>query len=151
MVADFVEVSFGRFVDEKAVIEQTASAERIGVCLDTCHIFAAGYDIRTASGYDDTMKRFDDCIGFERLKAIHVNDSKKDLGCRVNRHEHIGRGFLGLEAFQHLMNDVRLLNCPLVLETPKGKDLAEDVANLHILQRLAGGERPPALSPRGAG
>jgi deoxyribonuclease-4 len=79
-----------RFEQIAAVIERTTTSDRIGVCLDTCHVFAAGYDIRTASGYEDTMQRFGDLIGFDRLKAIHVNDSKKDLGCRVDRHEHIG-------------------------------------------------------------
>jgi len=126
-----------------AVIRKCNSGDRLGVCLDTCHIFAAGYDIRTASGYEDTMQCFGDLIGFDRLKAIHVNDSKKDLGCRVDRHEHIGRGFLGIEAFRHLMNDAKLLECPLILETPKGPECREDVENLTTLLGLVAG-RPPA-------
>ena len=125
-----------RFEQIAAVIEQAASPERIGVCLDTCHVFAAGYDIRTPSGYEETMRRFGDLIGFDRLKAIHVNDSKKELGCRVDRHEHIGRGYLGLGAFRLLMNDPRLLECPLVLETPKGPECREDVENLTTLMEL---------------
>ena len=125
-----------RFEQIATVIRKCTSGDRIGVCLDTCHIFAAGYDIRTLHGYADTMQRFGDLIGFGRLKAIHVNDSKKDLGCRVDRHEHIGRGFLGLDAFRHLMNDPRLLDRPLVLETPKGPECREDVENLTTLLSL---------------
>jgi len=132
-----------RFEQLAAVIERSTSSDRLGVCLDTCHVFAAGYEIRTASGYEETMQRFGDLIGFHRLKAIHVNDSKKDLGCRVDRHEHIGRGYLGLEAFRHLMNDPRLLECPLILETPKGPECREDVENLTALLALVAAQRAP--------
>lgn len=137
-----------RFEQIAAVIRKCASGDRIGVCLDTCHIFAAGYDIRTASGYQDTMRSFGDLIGFDRLKAIHVNDSKKDLGCRVDRHEHIGKGFLGLEAFRHLMNDPRLQACPLILETPKGPECREDVENLTTLLGLVAGRTTVRQSRR---
>ena len=125
-----------RFEQIAAVIARTAVPERLGVCLDTCHIFAAGYDIRTGKGYAETMRRFDDTIGLERIKAVHVNDSRKDLGCRVDRHEHIGKGFLGLQAFRHLMNDPRLADRPLILETPKEADCREDVVNLTTLMGL---------------
>jgi len=137
-----------RFEQIAAVIRGCSSSGRIGVCLDTCHLFAAGYDLRTAAGYDDTMRRFGDLIGFDRLVAVHVNDSKKDLGCRVDRHEHIGRGFLGLEAFRHLMNDPRLQKCPLILETPKGPECREDVENLTTLLALVEGRRPAAAERR---
>jgi len=136
-----------RFEQIAAVIARTREADRIGVCLDTCHLFAAGYDLRTPAAYRETMARFDGEIGLGRLKAVHVNDSKKDLGCRVDRHEHIGKGFLGLEAFRNLMNDERLLEIPLVLETPKGEDCREDVDNLETLMGLV--EGGPAASRRG--
>jgi deoxyribonuclease-4 len=131
-----------RFEQIAAIVDRTSAPGRIGVCLDTCHAFAAGYELRTKRGYDDTMRRFADRIGFERLVAIHVNDSKKDLGCRVDRHEHIGRGYLGLEAFRHLMNDPRLTGCPLILETPKGPECREDVVNLTTLMRLVAARNP---------
>jgi deoxyribonuclease IV len=132
-----------RFEQIGSIIQATADPHRIGVCLDTCHAFAAGYDLRTPQAYDQTLGRFADDIGLGRLKAIHVNDSKKDLGCRVDRHEHIGKGFLGLQAFRNLMNDARLTHVPLLLETPKGEDCREDVDNLTTLMGLvnaAGGE-----------
>lgn len=138
-----------RFEQLADLIGRTAEPERIGVCLDTCHVFAAGYDLRSRAGYDDTFRRFDDVIGLHRLKAIHVNDSKKDLGCRVDRHEHIGRGCLGLDAFRFLMNDPRLLEIPLLLETPKGDDCREDVENITILLRLVGNQPKPARTGRG--
>lgn len=117
-----------------SIIERTQRRDRLGVCLDTCHVFAAGYDLRTAAAYAETMKRFDATLGLRRLRAVHVNDSKKDLGCRVDRHEHIGRGCLGLEAFRSVMNDPRLAGLPLLLETPKDDDtLKEDVENLTTL------------------
>uniref|UniRef100_A0A1I7WH70 AP_endonuc_2 domain-containing protein n=1 Tax=Heterorhabditis bacteriophora TaxID=37862 RepID=A0A1I7WH70_HETBA len=94
---------------------------RVGVCIDTCHIFAAGYDIRTKKAYDKTMKHFDEVIGFKYLKAFHINDSKGDLGCRLDRHEHIGKGKIGKAAFGFIMDDPRLDSIPLVLETPEGE------------------------------
>jgi len=108
--------------------------ERLGVCLDTCHVFAAGYDLRTPRAYAETMGRFDGEIGLERLRVVHVNDSKKELGSRVDRHEHVGKGFLGLDAFRLLMNDARFLKVPLLLETPKDEATCrEDVQNLTTL------------------
>ncbi len=135
----------GRSFEElAAIIAAVRRPERLGVCFDTCHVFAAGYDLRTRAAYDDTMRRFAGEIGFERLRAVHLNDSKKDLGCRVDRHEHIGRGFLGAEAFRQVMNDSRLAALPLLLETPKDDDCREDVENLTLLLGLVGaGAGPP--------
>ena len=131
-----------------AIVAGARRPDRLGVCLDTCHVFAAGYDLRTRAAYDETMRRFEGEIGFGRLRAVHVNDSKKDLACRVDRHEHIGRGYLGLEAFRRLMNDGRLGDVPLLLETPKGEDCREDVLNMTALLGLVepstGGARAEA-------
>jgi deoxyribonuclease-4 len=135
----------GRSFEElAAIIASVRHPERLGVCFDTCHVFAAGYDLRSRAAYDDTMRRFAGEIGFERLRAVHLNDSKKDLGCRVDRHEHIGKGFLGLEAFRHVMNDARLADRPMLLETPKDDDCREDVENLTILLGLVGADAAPA-------
>jgi len=127
-----------RFEHLAGIIDRVEQPERLGVCLDTCHIFAAGYDLRTAGNYDRTMAEFGRVVGFDRLLALHVNDSKKDLGSRVDRHEHIGEGALGLEAFRCLMNDKRLQTIPKVLETRKGPDLEEDRRNLGRLRSLVG-------------
>ena len=110
--------------------------QRMGVCLDTCHLFAAGYDIRTKKGYQEVMGQLKDVIGLEAVKAFHLNDSKKGLGSRVDRHEHIGRGAIGLEGFRCLLRDQRFHGIPMVLETPKGPDLKEDVENLEVLKSL---------------
>ncbi|MCM8794937.1 MAG: deoxyribonuclease IV [Candidatus Omnitrophica bacterium] len=115
----------------------TKPASRIGICLDTCHLFAAGYDIRTKAAYEKTMGDFDRIVGIKHVEAIHLNDSKKELGCRVDRHEHIGRGRIGLEGFRCLMNDQRFRHVPMVLETPKDEEtLAEDIRNLKVLRGL---------------
>ncbi len=105
-----------------AILAQLDEPERFGVCMDTCHIFAAGYDIRTPATYKRTMAEFDGAIGLDRLKAIHVNDSRRALGSRVDRHAHIGRGEIGAAAFANFVNDKRLANVPMILETPKGVD-----------------------------
>jgi deoxyribonuclease-4 len=118
------------------VLEGVGCAERMGVCLDTCHIFAAGYDIRTPDAYAATMDRFDALIGLERLRLIHANDSRRELGSRIDRHQHIGLGELGEDAFRHLLNDPRLSAVPVVLETPKVGNM--DPVNLAALRRLAG-------------
>ncbi|MBE9506948.1 MAG: deoxyribonuclease IV [Chloroflexi bacterium] len=125
-----------RFEHLAWLIEQTPRGERLGVCLDTCHVFAAGYELRTPEGYGATMEAFDRVIGLERLHAIHLNDSKGDLGSHKDRHEHIGKGFIGLEGFRHLLNDPRLAGLPGLLETPKGDDLQEDRENLAVLRLL---------------
>ncbi len=110
--------------------------DKIGICLDTCHIFAAGYDIRTGEDYNKTMQEFEREIGLDHLHFFHLNDSKKDLGSRVDRHEHIGQGCIGLNGFAHLLNDPLFQNHPMTLETPKGDDLHEDSENLKTLRSL---------------
>ena len=118
------------------LLEHTPTGERMGVCLDTCHVFAAGYELRTPEGYAATMETFDRIVGLERLLALHLNDSKGDLGSRKDRHEHIGKGYIGLEGFRHVLNDPRLANLPGLLETPKSDDLHEDRENLVVLRSL---------------
>jgi deoxyribonuclease-4 len=125
-----------RFEHLADILERIDDAERVGVCLDTCHLFAAGYDIRTEKGYRDTIREFDRLVGIDSIRAFHVNDSKKDLGSRVDRHCHIGQGFMGLEAFRCLVNDRRFTKIPKILETPKGPDLEEDRMNLATLESL---------------
>ncbi len=120
------------------LMEHTPEGERLGVCLDTCHAFAAGHELRTPEGYAATMEEFERIVGLERLKALHLNDSKGDLGNRKDRHEHIGQGYIGLQGFRHLLNDPRLAGLPGLLETPKGKDLDEDRQNLAVLRGLLG-------------
>lgn len=137
-----------RFEHLKAVLEGVKAPERLGVCLDTCHAFAGGYDIRTAEGYARVMDEFDRLIGLDRLRAFHLNDSKKGLGARVDRHEHIGRGEIGLEGFRALLNDPRLKDRPMVLETNKGEEggVDLDLINLTTLRRLRG-ETVPEPKP----
>jgi deoxyribonuclease-4 len=108
----------------------------LGVCFDTCHAFAAGYDIRTHETYSATLETFDLAIGLDRIKFFHLNDSKLPLGSRVDRHEHIGKGKIGLESFRLLLNDLRFKYHPMVLETPKGTDLRNDRQNLKVLRSL---------------
>ena len=120
------------------IISRVREPERLCVCLDTAHVFAAGYDISTYSSVRKTFREFDRMIGRNRLVAIHLNDSKTACGSRVDRHEHIGKGKIGLDAFRFIMRDRRFRKIPKVLETPKGKDLAEDVENLTLLRGLAG-------------
>lgn len=114
--------------------------KRIGICVDSCHLFAAGYDLRKPNTYADVFKRFDDTIGVEHIKAWHLNDCKADLGARVDRHEHIGKGKLGKAAFKNIVNDPRWQNLPGLLETEKGEDMKEDKVNLRVLRNLI--ERP---------
>ncbi len=118
------------------IISLIKDQKRIGVCFDTCHSFTAGYDLRTKRTYEDTFKTFDRVLGLENLKAFHLNDSLRELGSRKDRHTHIGKGELGLAAFRYLVNDRRFKNLPMVLETPKGPDLAEDIENLGVLRGL---------------
>ncbi|MEN8199963.1 MAG: deoxyribonuclease IV [Thermodesulfobacteriota bacterium] len=125
-----------RFEELAAIIAQSKYPEKLGVCVDTCHIFAAGYDIRSPESYRSTMDSFDALVGIERIEFFHLNDSKKGLASRVDRHEHIGKGEIGLEGFRNLLNDPRFGNHPMTLETPKGKDLQEDRDNLEILRSL---------------
>jgi deoxyribonuclease-4 len=110
--------------------------KRVGVCLDSCHLLAAGYDIRKPETYADVFKRLEDVIGIQQIKAWHLNDSKTPLGSRVDRHEHIGKGKVGRAGFRNIMNDPRWRNLPGLLETPKGPELKEDKVNLRVLRRL---------------
>ncbi len=125
-----------RFEELAAIIKASKHQEKLGVCVDTCHIFAAGYDIRSPESYQATMDEFDKLVGIERIKFFHLNDSKKGLESRVDRHEHIGQGEIGIEGFRNLLNDPRFANHPMTLETPKGKDLQEDRDNLAVLRGL---------------
>ena len=125
-----------RFEHLAKIIDTSEFPKRLAVCIDTCHLFAAGYDIRTQLGYELTMKQFDITIGSHQVAALHLNDSKKMLGSRVDRHEHIGQGFIGLAAFQSVLSDKRWRGIPMVLETPKGEDMREDVRNLGVLRSL---------------
>jgi deoxyribonuclease-4 len=127
-----------RFEHLAAILELARPAERLSLCLDTCHLLAAGYDIRTAQGYATTMDELERTVGSWRVVALHLNDSRTPLGSRVDRHEHIGRGQVGLEAFRALLHDPRWAGLPLVLETPKNDDLHEDVENLRVLRELLG-------------
>jgi deoxyribonuclease IV len=126
-----------RFEHLACIIETVREPERLCVCLDTAHIFAAGYDISGESAIRKTLREFDRKIGLDRLAAIHLNDSKTGRGSRVDRHQHIGKGKIGLDAFRFIMRSRRLNKIPKVLETPKGKDLREDVMNLKTLRALA--------------
>jgi deoxyribonuclease-4 len=109
---------------------------RLGVCIDTCHVFAAGYDIRARDGYERMIEEVDKYVGIANVGAFHVNDSKKGLGSRVDRHEHIGDGQIGLEAFGFVLNDPRFARIPKLLETPKGVDLEWDRKNITKLRQL---------------
>jgi deoxyribonuclease-4 len=106
------------FEQLRAIIDNVEDKSRIGVCIDTCHAFTSGYDVKSPDGFKKTFEKFSEIIGFEYLKGMHLNDSKKDMGTRIDRHENIGTGFLGEEAFAILMNDTRFDNIPLILETP---------------------------------
>ena len=125
-----------KFEHLRNIIDNVRQPERLCVCLDTAHVFAAGYGIGTQSGVRKTFREFERLIGFDRLAAIHMNDSKTPRGSCVDRHEHIGKGKIGLAAFRCIMRDRRFRKIPKVLETPKGKDLLEDVANLRTLRSL---------------
>lgn len=124
------------FEQLETMVSNTKEPERLGICFDTAHAYAAGYDLSTQAAYEQTWSEFDRVIGLDHLRAIHVNDSKKALGSRVDRHGHIGQGLLGLEAFRLLVNDSRLTGIPMTLETPKGADHTEDKENLAILRSL---------------
>jgi deoxyribonuclease IV len=128
------------------IIDRMDGHARVGVCLDTCHLLASGYDIVTPEGYAATFKQFGRLVGFERLKLFHLNDSSRPLGSRVDRHAHIGEGFVGVETFRRLVNDRRFDNLPMVLETPKEERRSNraievdrfDERNLALLRSLLG-------------
>jgi deoxyribonuclease-4 len=125
-----------RFEHLAAIIANVREPERLCVCLDTAHVFEAGYDIGSEAALKKTFREFNQVVGLDRLAAIHLNDSKTERGSRVDRHEHIGKGKIGLDAFRFIMRDRRFRKIPKVLETPKGKDLAEDVENMKTLRGL---------------
>ena len=134
------------FEELATIIEAMHGHACVGVCLDTCHLLASGYDVCSAEGYATTFRQFGRTVGFDRLKVFHVNDSKKPLGSRVDRHEHIGDGFLGLEPFRRILNDRRFRQLPMLLETPKSEGKARgviavdplDQKNLNTLRALVG-------------
>ncbi len=125
-----------KFEQLRKIIELVEQKERMTVCIDTAHVWAAGYDIKTPENYEKVIKEFDAVIGLKRLKCFHMNDSKKNLGSRIDRHDHIGKGMIGLEGFRNIMNDKRLKDVPKILETPKGKEQLEDVMNIKVLRSL---------------
>ena len=125
------------FEELAAIIAASNYPHRLGVCYDTCHTFAAGYDIRTPETYTDTFAAFDRIIGLDRLKFFHLNDTKNEFGSRKDRHQHIGEGAIGLSGFQHLMQDTRFTKVPKTLETPKGENLENDIRNMRTLRNLA--------------
>jgi deoxyribonuclease IV len=139
-----------RFEHLATILEHLDGSPRVGVCLDTCHLLAAGYDICSESGYAATFQEFDRIVGLDRIRAFHLNDSKRPCGSRVDRHEHIGKGCLGLEPFRRLLNDTRFFGLPMLLETPKldtpesrrkGDADPWDMRNLRTLRRLLPGAR----------
>ena len=142
-VSSMLEVTAGqgtalgyRFEQIRKIIDLVEEKARMSVCIDTAHIFAAGYDIRDPKEYEKVMREFDDIIGLDLLKCFHMNDSKKELGSRVDRHAHIGEGFIGKKGFSNIMNDKRVTKVPKILETPKGKEQLEDIKNLKVLRSL---------------
>jgi deoxyribonuclease IV len=120
----------------RAIIDGVEQKERMAVCLDTCHLFAAGYDFRTEKGWNAMMAEFDATVGLKRLVAFHVNDSRRELGSRIDRHEQIGKGEIGEGGFRWLMNDPRVRPVPKILETEKSDDMHEDVENMRVLLSL---------------
>jgi deoxyribonuclease IV len=115
------------------IIDKVEDKTRVGVCIDTCHAFTAGYNLKTPEGFSDTFSRFDKIVGFKYLRGMHINDSKKELATRVDRHENIGKGFLGEEAFRMLMNDDRFDNIPLILETPEESFWEDEIRRLYSM------------------
>ncbi len=129
--------TLGRTFDEIAqILDGVDDKDRVSVCFDTCHVFAAGYDIRTPQTYAATIQQFDEVVGLDRLRVLHLNDSMKDFGSFRDRHAHIGQGTIGPDAFQMLLRDERLAGRPGILETPKDDDVTEDLMNLTTLRGL---------------
>jgi deoxyribonuclease-4 len=120
-----------RFEQLKYIIDLVEDKNRVGVCIDTCHTYTSGYDISTPGGYEETFRKFRETIGFEYLKGMHLNDSMKPLGSRVDRHDNIGKGLMGLEVFERIMNDPRFDSIPLILETPDESLWKEEIAILY--------------------
>jgi len=115
------------------IISQVEDKSRVGICMDTCHTYSAGYDIKTEKGYEHTFKRFDEIIGKEYLKAIHLNDTKKTFASKVDRHDSIGKGFLGIDFFKRFMKDQRFENMPIILETPDDSIWKSEIELLHSM------------------
>jgi deoxyribonuclease-4 len=132
-----------QFCDLAEILGGVRESERLGVCIDTCHAFAAGYDLSREESYHAAWEEFERLVGLAKIRAIHLNDSKRELGSRVDRHEHIGQGHLGREAFGRLLTDPRFAALPMYLETPKGDHEGRpwDVINLETLRDLAAGQR----------
>ncbi len=124
------------FAELAYILEHSKFPELLGVCVDTCHAFSAGYELRTEAGYKETIDDLKSTVGLDKIRFFHLNDSKKELGSRVDRHEHIGKGAIGLSGFKNLLNDSRFAGLPMTLETPKSDSLAEDRENLHVLRLL---------------
>lgn len=122
-----------RFEHIAHIIDKVEDKTRVGVCVDTCHSYSAGYDLRSPEGYEQTWKEFDRIIGLSYLKGMHINDDKREIGSRIDRHEEIGKGTLGLEFFERLVNDSRFDNIPLILETPNPEIWPEEIALLYSL------------------
>lgn len=127
-----------RFEHLANIIDMVNDPKRLGVCVDTCHIFAAGYELTPREKYESTIAEFDRVVGLKKLKLFHLNDSKKPLGSRVDRHEHLGKGHLGLEPFRFIVSDPRFIKLPMILETPKEMDDNDDMdtVNLAVLRGL---------------
>jgi deoxyribonuclease-4 len=121
------------FEQLRIIIDNVEDKSRVGVCIDTCHAFTAGYDVKTQEGFKATFKKFSEIIGFEYLKGMHLNDSKKEMGTRVDRHDNVGKGFLGEDLFRMVMNDERFDNMPLILETPDESLWEEEIKMLYSL------------------
>ena len=122
-----------KFEQLRFIIDKVADKSRVGVCIDTCHAFVSGYNIKTTEGYEETFSKFDNIVGFKYLKGIHLNDTKKELGTKVDRHDSIGKGFLGQNTFSMIMNDSRFDNLPLILETPDESLYEAEIKNLYSL------------------
>ena len=155
-IAESINMALDKTKGVKAVIETTAGMgstlgftfeqikystdlvedqDRIGVCIDTAHSFAAGYDLKSKEGYEKTWKNFEETIGFGYLMGMHLNDSKKDLGTRVDRHDSLGEGFIGIDAFERIMQDDRLEGIPMILETPDPERWEEEIKKLYSFAR----------------
>jgi deoxyribonuclease-4 len=126
-----------RFEQLRAILDGVRENDRVAVCLDTCHLFAAGYPVHTSDGWERTIRELDGLVGLSLVAAVHVNDSKRELGSHVDRHEHIGKGRIGLTGFRALMNDSRFAQIPKILETEKSEDMHEDVENMATLRSLS--------------
>ena len=123
------------FYQLKKIIDQVEDKSRVGVCIDTCHAYSAGYDLKTKAGFEKVFHEFEEVVGFGYLKGMHINDSKKELGSRVDRHDSLGTGTLGLEVFECIMNDSRFDGIPLILETPNEELWAEEIQILKNMQK----------------